>query len=711
MKKILVALLIILMIILSACGSSATTTVAANPQTSSATADTVQTTATSGLTTSYTDAVSAEYQLLVGTFKLEGTNQAVTQAQAATLLPLWQLLQSVSQSQMPGQGGPGAGGPSDQAQSAATPTAQTTTVDTQSQIDTIVQKIVAAMTADQIKAITDMQITNDMAQTVMSAQGITVSTAQPGNGGQAPTNGQQPSAQGTPQAGGPQGGQQPQGTPPSGNSPAAQGTPQASGPNGQPSDNGQSGAGAPTSGAGNFIPTEYLNAIVQLLQSRSTGESNSDIATKVASVSNVSSNQQPANGGGDTSSNTTATSGTAAYSLDSGAITQDGLTYSAGNQDESAVKVTNTGNLTLTNATITSSGNTSSTDNSSFYGLNAAVLAYDGGTISLSNSSIITSGTGANGAFASGTGASVTLSNDTIKATGDGGHGVMATRGGTMSLTNTNITTSGGSSSAIATDRGGGTIAVNGGTITTSGNNSADIYSTGAITVSNATMTSSGAETAVIEGANSITLTDTSLTSSYASKWGVMIYQSMSGDAEGTEGTFTMTGGSLAYTSTDGPLFFVTNSTAKINLTNVKLTAGSGVLLKASAGSWGTNGSNGGTVIMTADGQTLDGNLVADNISSLTLTLQSGSTLKGSINADDKAKSASLTLDASSSWTLTTDSYLTVLSDASGISGSAITNITGNGHTVYYDASNSANSALGGLTYTLVNGGQLTPIK
>jgi hypothetical protein len=333
------------------------------------------------------------------------------------------------------------------------------------------------------------------------------------------------------------------------------------------------------------------------------------------------------------------------------------------------------------------------------------VLAYDGGAISISGSTITTSGTGANGAFASGTDASVVLSGDTITATGDGGHGVMATRGGTMTLKDVDITTGGGSSSAIATDRGGGTITVSGGTVATSGNNSADIYSTGAITVFNATMTSSGAEAAVIEGANSITLTDTSLSSSYDNKWGVMIYQSMSGDAQGTEGTFTMTGGSLAYTSTEGPLFYVTNSTGKIDLKDVNLTVGSGVLLKASAGSWGTNGSNGGMAILTADGQTLSGDLVADDISALTLTLQNGSTLKGSINADDQAKSASLTLDASSTWTVTADSYLASLTDAGGVSGNSITNIIGNGNTVYYDASNSANSALGGLTYSLVNGG------
>jgi hypothetical protein len=43
------------------------------------------------------------------------------------------------------------------------------------------------------------------------------------------------------------------------------------------------------------------------------------------------------------------------------------------------------------------------------------------------------------------------------------------------------------------------------------------------------------------------------------------------------------------------------------------------------------------------------------------------------------------------------------------IGGTTITNIAGNGHTVYYDAADSANSALGGQTYALSGGGTLQP--
>jgi hypothetical protein len=241
--------------------------------------------------------------------------------------------------------------------------------------------------------------------------------------------------------------------------------------------------------------------------------------------------------------------------------------------------------------------------------------------------------------------------------------------------------------------------------------NSAGIYSTGNITVSGTSFTSTGAEAAVIEGANSITLTDVDLTSSKAGKWGVMIYQSMSGDAQGDQGTFTMTGGSLAYTATDGPLFYITNSTGIIELNNVNLTATSGILVKAASGNWGNSGLNGGTVFLTADGQHLTGDLIADNISSIDLTLRNNSTLQGAINPGNTAKGINLTLDATSTWTITADSFLAGLSDPSGITGFTITNITGNGHTVYYDASLAANSGLGGKTYSLAGGGTLEPIN
>jgi hypothetical protein len=366
--------------------------------------------------------------------------------------------------------------------------------------------------------------------------------------------------------------------------------------------------------------------------------------------------------------------------------------------DVSGVYVSKGSSLTLVNPTITTSGDTSSNDNSSFHGLNAAVLAVDGSKVAISGGSIATSGAGANGLFAAGSGAVATMTGGTITAKGRGGHGVMATKGGTVLLTNVDITTMQERGAPIATDRGSGTIIVKGGTTHSAGMGSPALYSTGKITVSDATMVSTGAEGAVIEGANSITLHNCSLTGDKLD--GAMIYQSFSGDAVGQKGVFTMDGGSLA--AKTGPLFFVTNTNATIRLSGVKLSASSGVLVKASTGRWGRTGHNGGIANLTADGETLNGDLISDASSSISATLKNKTVLSGTVTG------ASLTLDATSTWNVTGDSVLTSLTLADTTNGS-IAGITSNGHKVTYNASLEANKWLGGKTYTLPGGGMLAP--
>jgi len=395
---------------------------------------------------------------------------------------------------------------------------------------------------------------------------------------------------------------------------------------------------------------------------------------------------------------------TGTYSLNGGTATQTGQTFISSTTDQSGVYVLNFGNLTLTNCTVTTSGNTSSTDNSSFYGLNAGVLATSAGKITLSGCKINTTGTGANGIFAYGT-ASITSTGNKYTMTGGGGHAIMCSGGGTIAVTNDTAVTSGGSSSNIATDRGGGTITVNGGSYTSNGNNSAAVYSTGTITCNNATLIANGAEALVIEGSNKIVLNNCTVKCTY-NKWGSLLYQSMSGDATGVNGYLTMTGGSFTYTGKAGGIFYNTNSTANYTLNGVTLINSCDTLIRCIKGSWGgSSASSGGITNFIAKNQTLSGLIHVDANSQAYITLQDTSVFTGAINKTNIANTATLTLDASSKWIVTATSYLSTLSDASGISGTSITNITGNGYNVYYDATLSANSTLGGKTYSLVNGG------
>ena len=420
---------------------------------------------------------------------------------------------------------------------------------------------------------------------------------------------------------------------------------------------------------------------------------------KLVSVEIVGSSQSSSSVG---TGNTSEVTGTAAYSLTTGSAAKSGTTMTASQQNQSAVIVSGGASLTLSKVKVSTTGSSSSMDSSSFYGLDSAILAKTGSKITVSDSTVETTGSGANAVFASGTGATVNLTNVTIKCTATGSHGVDATLGGILNLKNVNITTAGnGAAAAIATDRGGGTITAEGGTILTTGTKSPAIYSTGTIKVSNATMKSTNSSSVVVEGKNSVTVNNCTMTSD--SDNAVFIYQSASGDAETGSGTFTMTGGTL--TATKGMLFYSTNTTAVINLKNATLSTGSGILLKASADQWGTSGKNGSDVTLNADTQKMTGNVVLDSVSTAAIKLTNSSSLTGAINNAKTAKSVSLSLDKTSSWTVTADSYINALTDAD----TSLANIISGGHTVYYNSSNSANSWLGGKTVSLSGGGQLVP--
>ncbi len=399
---------------------------------------------------------------------------------------------------------------------------------------------------------------------------------------------------------------------------------------------------------------------------------------------------------------TTEAIATDAYTQSGGTSARGNQEITASNTDESSIKVTDSGTFTLSDSMITKTGDTSSNENSDFYGLNAAVLAESESTIKLTNCTVSTGANGANGVFATGTGSSIVLSDVDIKTTGDSSRGVDATLAGNITCTDVDISTEGQHCAAIATDRGSGTVTVMDGTMNTAGEGSPGIYSTGNITVSNTIITATGSEAAVIEGKNSISITNVTL--SGAKKCGAMLYQSFSGDAEVGTSKFVMNGGSL--TAEVGPLFYITNTDSVIELKGADLTATSGTLLTASADRWGNMGSNGGVVTLKAEDEVLNGNITCDNISSVTVILQNSTTLTGTLNADNTAGSMVLNLDLTSAWNVTGTSYLTSLTDED----STLANIRDNGYTIYYDADESTNSWLEGETYTLTDGGKLTPI-
>ena len=408
----------------------------------------------------------------------------------------------------------------------------------------------------------------------------------------------------------------------------------------------------------------------------------------INSTNNPTSNQSQQNNTSQNISYSASKSITADATIESGEFTST-------NSDENAINAS--GNITanLSNITATKTGDSDGGDSTSFYGTNSAIIAKDGATLNLTNANITTNATGANGVFSYGgsattnnsssDGTTVNISDSTIETTKDNSGGIMTTGGGVMNAKNLTITTAGTSSAAIRSDRGGGTVTVDEGTYKTTGKGSPAIYSTADITVKNANLIATASEGVVIEGKNSVTLENTKLTDTNNTLNGqsttyknIFLYQSMSGDAADGEATFTAKNSNI--TTNKGDTFYVTNTTATINLENNQITNNdqTGNFLRIQKDSWGKSGSNGGTVTLNLTNQKASGNVVVDSISSLTMNLTKSSTFTGAINSDNQGE-VNLTLDASSSLTLTADTYLTSLNNAD----STNSNIHLNGHKLF----------------------------
>lgn len=190
--------------------------------------------------------------------------------------------------------------------------------------------------------------------------------------------------------------------------------------------------------------------------------------------------------------------------------------YEANNTDESVILVENGGNLTLSDATVNkASGDSSDTENSEFYGINARILVTKESTATIKNATITTSAKGSNAVFATGENSKIYISNSTIKTTAESSsRGLDATYGGYIEADNVNITTSGNSCASLATDRGEGTVIANNSKLETNGVGSPVIYSTGDIAITNTNGVANSSQMIVIEGKNSATVTNSVLTAS-----------------------------------------------------------------------------------------------------------------------------------------------------------------------------------------------------
>ena len=402
--------------------------------------------------------------------------------------------------------------------------------------------------------------------------------------------------------------------------------------------------------------------------------------------------------------------------------TRDGAAYASTGTDENSIHVYNSADVTLTNADITrDSADSTGGDTSSFYGVGAAALVTDG-TLKISDSTISTDAKGGAGVFAYGDGTAY-VSDTTITTKQDTSGGIHVAGGGTLYAWDLNVETNGESSAAIRSDRGSGTMVVDGGSYTSNGTGSPAIYSTADISVNNATLTANGSEAVCIEGLNTIRLFNCTLSGNMPANaqndcdWNVILYQSMSGDAEQGNSTFEMVGGSL--TANNGGMFYTTNTESTFLLDGVDITpsAENDFFLKctgnANARGWGQSGANGADCSFTARNQTMEGDVIWDSISQLDFYMLDGSTLTGAVFDDETNAGsggdgcANLYISADSTWVVTGDSVLTNLYSAGTIvdpQGRAVTIKDTNG-TVLVQGTSDCTVTVSGYSTTVDDSG------
>lgn len=336
-----------------------------------------------------------------------------------------------------------------------------------------------------------------------------------------------------------------------------------------------------------------------------------------------------------------------AYIIDGVDAEITGGTYTSSESDQNVFLVINGGSLKISNAEIVKTGDASTNDSKrssdvsddyNFYGINSVILVVgEDSSAEITDCTITSDCSGANAVFATASG-EANVSNVQISTTGNSSRGVYATYEGVINADHVDITTSGAHCAPIATDRGGGYVTVTNSTVQCSGDGSPCIYSTGEIKVENVVGVSTGAQAAVIEGKNSITMTDCDFTVSGGNN-GVMLYQSMSGDAADKDATsncstLTMSGTTIR-NNTDGAMFYITNTTSVIELNGGNtLESANGQLVNAATGRWGSDGSNGGNLSLNITGDSISESVTADDISSVAVNVLDGGEFTGETSGE-----------------------------------------------------------------------------
>ncbi|PYI04690.1 hypothetical protein BO78DRAFT_431175 [Aspergillus sclerotiicarbonarius CBS 121057] len=397
-----------------------------------------------------------------------------------------------------------------------------------------------------------------------------------------------------------------------------------------------------------------------------------------------------------------AITGAYAYSGETESISHETLTVSA--NDTSVLVITESSEVNVSYSTIVKHGYSSDLYQASFFGLNAAV--------NVANESVayfdhvnVTVHNGAANVYSYGNNTYVSIADSTLYSSGPVSHGLYAAGYGTVVGKNLEPYSGAYRPSSFAGDSPQGYVYVYDSVAHTAGVGSAIIYGQGTVYAENIIGYAEKAPIAFLDTAQ-IDIHDSDLTAGLLA--GAVIFSS---GTRGSGSEINFTNSRLTVLPDDAAALWFGNVIATSHLTSATINTTSGILVVANYSqvtqdfSYFADSTAAAEATITVSESDLAGDLVAYNGSRISWSLTDYSSWTGTAYSGYGTSCFAVSLDATSTWTLTNDTVVNNFTD----SDTTLSNVDSAGYTLFYDSSASSNQWLNGTTKKISGGGYVKP--
>ncbi|KAF3002850.1 hypothetical protein E8E15_000573 [Penicillium rubens] len=392
--------------------------------------------------------------------------------------------------------------------------------------------------------------------------------------------------------------------------------------------------------------------------------------------------------------------------------TLEHTTVSVDKNDTSVIVATDGSQLNVSYVTVIKEGYSTWLNQASFFGVNAAVNIANDSSAWISNSNI-TVHNGAANIFAYGNDTVVYVDNVDLYSSGPVSHGIYAAGNGTAYANNVRHYSGGNRCSSFSGDNPGGYLHITDAVAHTAGIGSAIFYTLGETYGTDVVGKAENAPCLFSDGDQLSVFKNVDFTCGLLA--GTILFSS---STRSSGGSVSFENSRLTTTGEDMAALWFGNIVASAEIISTEINTASGILIIANssqvtqafdyfAGSEENSSIKPADVSVTVSESILEGNIVAYNGSSITWKLTDYSEWTGAAVLGGSSGSAtfSISVDSTSSWTLSEDVHVSVFKDGD----SSLSNIKSKGHSIYYNPSHSGNSWLKKKTHDLSGGGKLRP--